>query len=106
LHFAGAASIPLFWLSLAQLAGDSRLNFPCLMSCAALAAWRWGWKGAVAGGMAFLGLRAAAGAPAPVLSTEALGTALSLAAALAARRSGPAGSAAAGSLTALAALLL
>jgi len=91
---------------LAQLAGDARLMFPCLMACAALAAWRWGWKGALAGGMAFLLMRAAAGAPATVLSTEAVGTALSLAAARAARGSGPAGCAAAGSLAALAALLL
>lgn len=106
LQYAGGVSIALFWLMLAQLAGDSRLMFPCLMACAAVAAWRWGWKGTLAGGVAFLLIRAAAGAPGAVLGTEAAGTAVALAAALAARRSGASGCAAAGSLAALVALLL
>ena len=101
-----AAWAATFWLGLEWLSADSRLLFPFAMGCAGAAAWRWGWKGAAAGGALFLMLRILAGASAAVLMTETLGTALSLLAALAARRTGAAASVAAGSLTGLAALLL
>lgn len=104
--YAGAAAVVVFWLALAWLTGDTRLIFPGVMACAAVAAWRWTWRGALAGGAAFLLSRAVAGAPPAVLFIEAAGTAMALAAALAARRSGPAGCSAAASLAALAALLL
>lgn len=105
-RFGGAAAVAVFWLLFAQLSGDARLLFPCFMACAAVAAWRWGWGGALAGGAAFLLTRAAAGTPSAVLETEAAGTALALGTALAARRGGAAACAAASSLAALAALLL
>lgn len=101
-----AVTAAAFWLGLEWLAADSRLLFPFAMGCAGAAAWRWGWKGAAAGGALFLMLRILAGASAAVLMTETLGTALSLLAALAARQARAAASVVAGSLTGLAALLL
>jgi len=102
-----AAGTPAaFWLGVEWLAADPRLLFPFAMGCAGAAVWRWSWAGGAAGGAAFLLLRTAAGAPLGILQTEALGTALCLAAALAARRAGPAAAAGAGSLAALIALLL
>lgn len=95
-----------FWLGLEWLTADPRLLFPFAMGCAGVAAWRWGCKGAAAGGALFLILRAAAGASTAVLLTETLGTSLSLLAALAARRTSPEASLAAASLAALSALLL
>lgn len=104
---AGAAvAAAAFWLGLEWLAADSRLLFPFAMGCAGAAAWRWGWKGAAAGGALFLAFRVLAGASAAVLMTEILGAALSLLAALAARRAGAGASVVAGSLAGLAALLL
>lgn len=104
---AAAAALPAgLWLALELLTGDARLLFPFAMACAAAGVWRWGWPGAACAGAVFLLMRAVAGASLAVLQTELLGTALCLAAALAARRAGPAVAAAAGSLAGVAALLL
>jgi hypothetical protein len=102
----GAAAAGGVWIALELLTGDGRLLFPFAMSCGGAAVWRSGAEGALAAGAIFLLMRAAAGAPLPILMTEALGAGLSLAAAGALRRAGPAPAALAGSLTALAALLL
>jgi len=101
-----AAAVPGVWGALELLTGDPRLLFPFAMACGGAAVWRFGPKGALPAGAIFLLMRAAAGAPLPILITETLGAALSLAAAGALRRSGPAPAALAGSLTALVALLL
>jgi len=101
-----AVAAAAFWLGVEWLAADPRLLFPFAMGCAGAAVWRWSWAGGAAGGTAFLLLRMAAGAPPGILQTEALGTALCLAAAGVARRAGPAAAASAASLAGLAGLLL
>ncbi|MGC8758774.1 MAG: hypothetical protein ACP5UT_05000 [Bryobacteraceae bacterium] len=100
------AAVAGVWVALGRLTGDPRLLFPFAMACGGAAVWRYGPKGALAAGAIFLLMRAAAGTPLSILITEALGAALSLAAAGAMHRAGPAAAALAGSLTALAALLL
>lgn len=103
---AGAAvTAAAFWLGLEWLAADPRLLFPFSMGCAGAAAWRWGSRGAAAGGALFLVFRILAGASPAVLMTETLGTAVSLLTALAARRAGAGASVVAGSLAGLIALL-